>query len=531
MSDLSVLPPAAEPKLKHAHACLKLLTEWEDLAGQRGPQAPGLTAALKKLDLNLPQIIKAQNWCASQAGTLEDAAYLAMRFACAAPDLLYLRLDADEWLRWLETGLDLAEESSYPKTRLRILENLGHAHLVAGHRVESREFFEQHLKLARNLRGEREEGKTLCSLGDLDIREGFYEAAEERFSHALRIAQGLGDHQLEADVLGNLGNLYDDTGRPEAARYAYSQALELARRIGDHEGEIRHLGNLGILHKYAGELEKAAELYREQLARARDLEDTRHVAMALHNLGLVFAQQDRLEKAEEIFGEALKLRSEGHLSKAITEGGLGIIYRKRGNPEKAVELFLRWQRAAHENGNLNQEGQALANLGNAWVDLGDLSRARDALEKAVEIQRSLGHSRDLGVALVNLGSVEHNLERYDRVLQLNQEAAGLFRRSGYRPGEAIAQGNLAKVSYQIGDIQGAFERGYQALEAYRGMRDSQGSFDILTAMATWVDAIGDAELQREFESRAEPILRDLDDPRARMILEDVGADVPDNFGE
>lgn len=519
------LPSTADPELKHAHACLKLLTEWEDLAGERGPRATaaGLSAALEKLDSNWEQVSKAQSWCAANATKREDATYLAMRFACTAPDLLYLRLDAAEWLKWLEAGRQLAESGGYPKTHLRILENFGHAHLAASHRSEARAYFEQHLALARTLKESREEGKAFCSLGDLDNREGLYESAEERFRHALRIAQEIGDHQLEADALGNVGNLYDDTGRPEAAREVYLQALELARRIGDHEGEIRHLGNLGILHKYTGELDQAAELFRQQLTLARDLGDVGHESMAMHNLGLVFSQQGHMDEAERIFRQALEQRPDNSLGRAITKGSLGIIYRQRGQTERAIEAFQQWQRIAHENGNLNHEGQALANLGNAWVDVGELSLARAALEKAAEIQRNLGHPRDLGVALVNLGSVEHKLERYDRVLQLNQEAMVLFQRSGYRPGEAIVQANLARVSYQMGSIRDAFERGFQAAETYRQMQDLKWEcFDLLSMMATWVQEIENAELQREFEERAEPILRELDDPRARMALEEAG---------
>jgi hypothetical protein len=55
------------------------------------------------------------------------------------------------------------------------------------------------------------------------------------------------------------------------------------------------------------------------------------------------------------------------------------------------------------------------------------------------------------------------------------------------------------------------------------MRDPTGDcFDILALMATWVQEIGDAELQREFEGRAAKVLKELDDPRARMALEDSG---------
>jgi len=183
MSELPELPSTADPELKHADACLRLLTDCEDLGGERGPgkTAAGLPAALEKLALNWKQVLKAQSWCASHAGEREDAAYLAMRFACTAPDLLYLRLDAEEWIKWLEAGIAHAERDSYPKTHLHIVGNFGHAHLATGHPSEARRYFEQQLAFARTLRESRVEGTALCTLADLDVREGAYVSAEERF--------------------------------------------------------------------------------------------------------------------------------------------------------------------------------------------------------------------------------------------------------------------------------------------------------------------------------------------------------------
>ena len=68
------------------------------------------------------------------------------------------------------------------------------------------------------------------------------------------------------------------------------------------------------------------------------------------------------------------------------------------------------------------------------------------------------------------------------------------------------------------------------MEAYRKIQNSPGEcFDLLATMATWVQEIGGAARQQEFEDRVGQVLKELD-PRAQLVLEESGRGEPGHGG-
>ena len=77
--------------------------------------------------------------------------------------------------------------------------------------------------------------------------------AIEYYEQALKIAREIGDRRGEGTSLGNLGNAYTDLGQPVKAIEYYEQALKISREIGDRRGEGASLGNLGNAYYNLGE--------------------------------------------------------------------------------------------------------------------------------------------------------------------------------------------------------------------------------------------------------------------------------------
>jgi tetratricopeptide (TPR) repeat protein len=196
---------------------------------------------------------------------------------------------------------------------------------------------------------------------------------------------------------------------------------------------------------------------------------------------------------------------------------MGLALRRRDEPAQAVEALGRWLAITGETGDRHGSSQALSNLGNAHLALGDLAAARSAHERAVEIDRELGHVRGLGIALVNLGCVHYELGDLERTRELNLEALPLHRQAGNRVAEALSLGNLAKLSHQLGQLPEAFAWGREALAVYRQMENRAGVREILHLLGQWVTEDGDASRMREYEALAMRALGDLGDPLAEAI--------------
>ena len=61
--------------------------------------------------------------------------------------------------------------------------------------------------------------------------------AIEYYEQALKISREIGDRRGEGNDLGNLGIAYSDLGEPRKAIEYYEQALKIAKEIGDRQNE------------------------------------------------------------------------------------------------------------------------------------------------------------------------------------------------------------------------------------------------------------------------------------------------------
>ena len=88
-------------------------------------------------------------------------------------------------------------------------------------------------------------GAVLGNLGNAYSHLGELRKAIEYYEQALKISKEIGDRRGEGNRLGNLGLAYSHLGEPRKAIEYYEQALKISKEIGDRHGEGNHLCNLG----------------------------------------------------------------------------------------------------------------------------------------------------------------------------------------------------------------------------------------------------------------------------------------------
>ena len=76
-------------------------------------------------------------------------------------------------------------------------------------------------------------------------------------------------------------------------------------------------------------------------------------------------------------------------------GNLGLIYRTKGDLDKAEEMHKKALEIDEKIGRL--EGQAIryANLGIVYMQRGDIEKAKEHWEKALELYKKIGMPRDV----------------------------------------------------------------------------------------------------------------------------------------
>jgi len=115
-------------------------------------------------------------------------------------------------------------------------------------------------------------------------------------------------------------------------------------------------------------------------------------AVLLGNLGLIYRKRGDLDKAEQMFRKGLQIDEKiGRLEGIASDyGNLGLIYSTRGDLDKAEQMHLKSLEIEKKLGRLEGMASEYGSLGAVYEERGDLKKARQYWEKALEIFKKIG---------------------------------------------------------------------------------------------------------------------------------------------
>ncbi len=196
-------------------------------------------------------------------------------------------------------------------------------------------------------------------------------------------------------ALYNLGNVYDICEDHLKTIIYQDYAVKLARQYKDPGRELNALHVLGNGYRKIENFPKAFENYNDALriARSKEFLNRRSEGAILGSLGNLFlAVKD--PKAIGYFNEALEIARSQEISDKLGEEamlvGLGLSYCNLKEYQKAIEdYFLKALKIAVLMGDRIEEGKVLGNVGDAYLNFGNFSRAYDYLDKSLNILRPI----------------------------------------------------------------------------------------------------------------------------------------------
>ena len=147
-------------------------------------------------------------------------------------------------------------------------------------------------------------------------------------------------------------------------------------------------------------------------------------------------------------------------------GDLGSHRHRLGEVPKAIEHYQQALEISRDIGDRRGEGNHLGNLGNAYAGLGEMPKAIEHHLQALEISREIGDRRGEGNHLGNLGSAYARLGEVLKAIEHHQQALEISREIGDRRGEAADLGNLGLAYARLGEMPKAMEHYQQALEIF-----------------------------------------------------------------
>lgn len=137
---------------------------------------------------------------------------------------------------------------------------------------------------------------------------------------------------------------------------------------------------------------------------------------------------------------------EHKLGKYYTDASLHLLD-LRSDPYTRIQYLEISLNAAQQQGDQADIGTCLGNLGLAYYDLDDVSRAIDFYDQALTLHRAVGNREGEANVLGNLGLAYQKRDYYNRAIKYYQQALSIYQDIGSRFGESHTLGNLGTALY------------------------------------------------------------------------------------
>lgn len=276
----------------------------------------------------------------------------------------------------------------------------GSAHAILGDFERARLDFEEAMRLSRRAGDERQECECLLDLGALWAGRDYAETGAY-YEQAHRLARALNEPALLAHTLNRLGNWMVNVELPGEGLQYHHEALKLFHDLNDRPGLAETLDLLGMANYIRGDLPQSEYCYQQAVSVFRELQNRQGLAsspasMLLNHAHLqaglaVLAPSDRFE-ALRACEEALKQAREigwraGEAYALIILGNFAAVKGEYAQAFQQLELSLA---IAEEIEHGQWTVYARYCLGILYLDLLDLSGAREHLEAAIAQAKAIG---------------------------------------------------------------------------------------------------------------------------------------------
>ncbi len=196
---------------------------------------------------------------------------------------------------------------------------------------------------------------------------------------------------------------------------------------------------------------------------------------------------------------------------ACIYSNLGAVYSALGQMERAHEYLERALNMCREQGDLRGEGWALNNLGRIYSILGQRERAREYFEQALQICREMGDRGDEVMNLNSLAGIHRALAQRMKSLDYCEQALSISREIGDHGEEATTLSHLGEVYSALGKKKQALDYYEQALQLYQEVGDLSGEGWTLNNLGKLYDGLWQKEEALEYFGQALSIRREVGD--------------------
>ncbi|MGD8414371.1 MAG: CHAT domain-containing tetratricopeptide repeat protein, partial [Candidatus Latescibacterota bacterium] len=267
------------------------------------------------------------------------------------------------------------------------------AHHRLGNLATAEDYYLQTLDLRRRLGDRRGTAWCLNSLGMVNDLRGNYRQALEYEHQAMEFYEQIGDARGVGSVLFSTGAVYFYLGDLVKSMDRFEKAYGIAKENGDAQLQESAVSGIASVYEFAGRRDMAEGLYLEHLELTRKAGAGASLVWSLNNIASFYLESGERDKARPFLDEALAQLPETGMDH-LRSRALYLAGKSSETPGEAIEFTERSVALAEEQGLKGLLWQYLTDLGQYYLELGDLPRARSLQEEAIlcveSIRRGVG---------------------------------------------------------------------------------------------------------------------------------------------
>ncbi len=307
-----------------------------------------------------------------------------------------------------------------------------------------------------------------------------------------------------------LAPFFETQGYWQQALNLVEKFVPLAERRKDFAAQSQFLLQKAQFLRLQGKLDQAEAVLREAEPVIANIDDheqcQRALAMVLKALGVVYRRRGHLDAALNILqqSQAIAETLGDEQLQAQVLNSLGGVYRDQRRLDAAVEALERSQAIAEARDDKPSLAQVLNSLGGVYRDQGRLDAAVEALERSAALEAQLENRRGQAMVLNSLGGVYRDQRRLAEAVDALQRSLALVEALDDARGQAMVLNSLGGVYRDQGRLDAALAV-LQRSQAIAEARDDKPSLarvlnslgGVYRDQGRWAEAVN--ALQRSIE--------------------------------
>jgi tetratricopeptide (TPR) repeat protein len=233
------------------------------------------------------------------------------------------------------------------------------------------------------------------------------------FDRARRLYEGVKANPCASEFIGmvllNLGAIANIQGDTAAAQSHYTRASRYFAANGEQRNQMMAFHNLGMLHADRLEWEAADESYEKSRALAEEIGDAEALGTILMNRSELSCAMGHYAQAVEQCDAALAIFADigAEIPRGTTLRWKGRALRELGQYHLAERALTEAMRIAHRAQARLLEAETMQELGAMLALAGDSAAARKWLQRALDLFRMLGATREADELRADLQALDN----------------------------------------------------------------------------------------------------------------------------